>query len=478
MTATSQNDLPRTPHSPEAERAVLGGIVIHGNDGPWLDAGDYCLLFHQSLCQAVRRLKREGKPTDLVTVGTVLTPEELDTCGGIAYVAALLDGFPKLVNYEHYAKIIRDKAAHRRAIAISEGRSKALLSANGNAAELVNQFIADLAATLPKDGASSFRELFDSYEEFLTALPLTFAICDFLQNDGITMIGGLPGHGKTLLSMAKALLTGKPLWNHFPVEEKAVRVVYLIPECARGPFAHRLKLFGLLGFTAPDDERLLVRTLSKGPAPHLDDPRILAAAKGSHVFLDTAIRFADAKDENSSAENQLLAKDLFALLAAGARSVTGAHHSPKAFGKDSVMTLENVLRGTGDLGAILATCFGVKQIDKDSNIVHVENVKPRDFTPPLPFQLIGRPNLDEKGDLVMLKKPGECGSLAEEQPENPANENKHREKTDRVAIVASWLKDDRDMTNSRIVSRFKEIGIDVDGSTASRYRKNARGHAQ
>lgn len=472
-------DIPRLPHNPEAERAFLGGIIL-GADGPWLDASDFFLPYHQSIQRALTRLKGEGKPIDVVTINDLLTPSELEGCGGIAYIAGLLDGLPKVANWGYYAEIIRRKAEQRSAITITDRYRNVLLTANGNAGELIDKCIADLTASRLKDsagGSTSFSELFDSYDELLNAPKLTFAIRDFLQNDGITLIGGPAGHGKTLvmLSMVKALLTGNALWNHFQVEERAVRVVYLIPECARGPFAHRLKLFKLLGFAAPDDGRLLVRTLSKGPAPHLDDPRILFAVKGAHVFLDTAIRFTGAHDENSAAENQLLAKDLFALLASGARSVTGAHHSPKAFAKDNTMTLENVLRGSGDIGAILATCFGLKQIDKDQNIIHIENVKPRDFTPPLPFQLIGRPSLDDTGDLAMLKKPGECGQLEEEQPS--ANESKHREKNDRIAFVASWLKGDPDMPAIRIAEKFKEIGIDVDRSTASRYRAAARGRA-
>jgi len=48
---------------------------------------------------------------------------------------------------------------------------------------------------------------------------------------------------------------------------------------------------------------------------------------------------------------------LFGLQRAGARIITGAHHSPNSFGKDTFMTLENVLRGSGDIGAMLVTCL-------------------------------------------------------------------------------------------------------------------------
>src|SRR5262249_18519902 len=106
------------------------------------------------------------------------------------------------------------------------------------------------------------RALFEKYQDLLHAPPLTFAIQDFWQNDGINVIGGLSGHGKTLvlLSITKAILTGKPLWGHFPVNWDSAeprKVLYLIPECARTPFVHRLKVFGLLPFCEHD--LLLVR---------------------------------------------------------------------------------------------------------------------------------------------------------------------------------------------------------------------------
>jgi hypothetical protein len=106
----------------------------------------------------------------------------------------------------------------------------------------------------PKADPDNWRPLFHSYDEMENAPPLTFAINGWLQTDGITMYGGLPGHGKTLLglSTARALLTGEPLfgYDYFKVE-RAKRVLYLCPEVGRGPLAHRIKLFGLLPFINP-----------------------------------------------------------------------------------------------------------------------------------------------------------------------------------------------------------------------------------
>jgi hypothetical protein len=42
-------------------------------------------------------------------------------------------------------------------------------------------------------------------------------------------------------------------------------------------------------------------------------------------------------------------------------------------------------------------------------------VKARDFCPSPPFQLIGRPWINETGDFKIHKRPNDCGSLADEQ---------------------------------------------------------------
>jgi hypothetical protein len=323
----------------------------------------------------------------------------------------------------------------------------------------------------------SWRSMFDSFEEFESAAPLSFAINGLLQNHGATMVGGLSGHGKTLilLSIAKALLCGRGnrLWDMFDVEEDAARVVYLIPECAREPFKHRLRRFGIYPFLAPDNERLIVRSLSKGPAPSLSDTRILHAVKDAHVILDTAVRFAEG-DENAAGDNRQLANDIFALLGAGARSVLAAHHSPKPFAKETVMRLENVLRGSGDIGAMLTTAWGIKQIDPERNIIHIENIKPRDFQPCGPFQIIGRPYIDDYGDFRLYKPPGECGSLADEQqPERDrggAPVQAREAKAANIELLRSWLREDPHQTSEQLVHRFKNAGISVQPSTVRKYR--------
>lgn len=275
----------------------------------------------------------------------------------------------------------------------------------------IGKAIEDYKEGLPPDvNPHDWRPLFHTWEETLNAPPITFAIEGFLQEAGITMLGGLSGHGKTFvaLSMVKALLTGAKLFNHFPVPRPSDRIIYLIPESALSPFAARLKLFRLTDFVR--DGKLFYRTLSVEEKISITDPRILEAAGAADVFLDTAVRFMEG-DENNTAEQKIFAKNLFALLRAGARTVTGLHHAPKYFEKSDYVSLENVLRGSGDIGAMLATCWAIVQTNKETNELFIENTKPRDFKPCEPFLVQGRPFIDETGDFKMMSPPGLAGTL-------------------------------------------------------------------
>jgi AAA domain/Homeodomain-like domain len=272
--------------------------------------------------------------------------------------------------------------------------------------------------------------LFDTREEFdALGADLAWVVEGIAHEEEITVVGGLPKDFKTwfLLSVVKSLLTGEALFGYFKVARLAERVLYFIPEASRRSFLHRLRIMKLDQFIG---STLFVRTLSKGPAPTLDDPAVMESAKGADVFLDTVSRFATG-DENAAQDVKNFSAQLFGMLETGARSVWAAHHSPKAFGEASKMTLENMLRGSGDIGAMLSNAYGLRKLDEDTGLVHVECLAGRDL-PELvkPFQLRARPHLNDYGSLWMSKKPGEAGSLGDYvgkkngRPDDPRKEEK------------------------------------------------------
>jgi hypothetical protein len=186
-------------------------------------------------------------------------------------------------------------------------------------------------------------------------------IIDGVLQEGTCFIGANPGHGKTLvaLAFAKAICLGEPL---FGISEYTVNkprnVVYLIPECGDRAFRKRGEAFKL-----PQDDRFIARTISSGGPLALSDPALMEAVRQLTpvVILDTASRFFTSNDENSAAQNRMLVNDVIALRAAGAISVIILHHAKKSTTeKRETMTLENMLRGTSDFGAMCDQAYGLR----------------------------------------------------------------------------------------------------------------------
>jgi replicative DNA helicase len=56
-------------------------------------------------------LIERSRAIDLITIQEELVrASQLESAGGISYLASLLDGMPHLVNIEHYIEIIREKS--------------------------------------------------------------------------------------------------------------------------------------------------------------------------------------------------------------------------------------------------------------------------------------------------------------------------------------------------------------------------------
>src|ERR1051326_8691883 len=102
------------PQSPDAERAVLGSILIN-NKAFYrvLGAIDTEYLFkdaHRSIVATMRALAEQSREIDLLTLKEELArhpqPEHV---GGSAYISSLVDGIPDVANAERYARIVTEK---------------------------------------------------------------------------------------------------------------------------------------------------------------------------------------------------------------------------------------------------------------------------------------------------------------------------------------------------------------------------------
>jgi replicative DNA helicase len=106
------------PHNLDAEKSVLGAILIH-NDAfnaaaEVIDAGDFFRDAHRRIFDRMVAMNERGNAIDFVTLKEELSRVgELEEIGGPAYIASLADGVPRSANVEYYAKIVKEKSTLR-----------------------------------------------------------------------------------------------------------------------------------------------------------------------------------------------------------------------------------------------------------------------------------------------------------------------------------------------------------------------------
>ena len=115
----------RLPHDPEAERAVLGAVLL--DPGAMLHiieklkVDHFYLESHRIVYQACLDLHEKGDAADLVTVRNHLTEQgRLEQVGGVSYLSSLVDALPDVANVVHYAEIVHDKAIKRQLMAAAQ----------------------------------------------------------------------------------------------------------------------------------------------------------------------------------------------------------------------------------------------------------------------------------------------------------------------------------------------------------------------
>lgn len=106
------------PHNLDAERSVLGAILIDNATfnvvAAVLQPEAFFRDAHRRIFERMADLSERSQPIDFITLKEELARAgELDEVGGPAYLAALTDGVPRSTNAEYYAQIVKEKATLR-----------------------------------------------------------------------------------------------------------------------------------------------------------------------------------------------------------------------------------------------------------------------------------------------------------------------------------------------------------------------------
>jgi replicative DNA helicase len=211
------------PHNLEAERSVLGAILIH-NDAfnlaaQVIDARDFYRDAHRRIFNRMVELNERAQAIDFVTLKEELARNaELDEVGGPAYVASLGDGVPRATNVEYYARIVKEKATLRNLIFAANR-----ILTNAYEAEQESDLILDEAESaifavaedrlkagfmpmseLVKDSYPKIEQLFEQ-KRLITGVPSGFVDLDEMtrgfQPGDLVIVAARPSMGKTSLAL-------------------------------------------------------------------------------------------------------------------------------------------------------------------------------------------------------------------------------------------------------------------------------------
>jgi replicative DNA helicase len=130
------------PQSPDAERAVLGSIILNNNAlyrviGT-IDTDDFFRDSHRTLFATMRALAEQSREIDLLTLKEELAKHALlESVGGSAFISSLVDGIPDIANVERYAAIVKEKSTLRRLIVMGNTVMRAAFDAPSEPAEVL-----------------------------------------------------------------------------------------------------------------------------------------------------------------------------------------------------------------------------------------------------------------------------------------------------------------------------------------------------
>ncbi len=220
------------PHALEAERSVLGAILLHNDSyevvNGIIGGSDFFRDAHRRIYNVLDSLLEwKGGSADLILVKAELDRRgELDEVGGPAYISALIDGVPRHTNVRHYAEVVKEKARLRGLIfAANKMLSSAYAAEDPSSAILSAADVALVALQTESGGNGLIRIRADSsalmndmewrhsHRGQVTGIPTGFESVD------VTTLGWQPGHliilaarpsiGKSTLMMNCAVAAAK-----------------------------------------------------------------------------------------------------------------------------------------------------------------------------------------------------------------------------------------------------------------------------
>ncbi|MGB0679061.1 MAG: replicative DNA helicase [Polyangiales bacterium] len=215
------------PSAMEAEKSVLGGILLH-NDAmnvvlEVLTTDDFYSEAHGKIFDAMISLTKRGQPVDLITLREELaSSRELSGIGGDEYLLGLTDTLPTVDNIEAHANLVREKALVRSLIAACHEVTARGYGDYGAVEEFLDsaeRAIFDIAKSRLRHPYEhikdvvlrTFRDINEAAQrqQTITGLPSGFDRLDRrtagMHPGDLIIVAGRPGMGKTAFALNIAL---------------------------------------------------------------------------------------------------------------------------------------------------------------------------------------------------------------------------------------------------------------------------------
>ncbi len=256
------------PHNLEAERALLGSILLDNsaiNSAlELLSKEDFFSESHRLTFEKMTALSEKNRTIDLVTLSEELAKDGLlEKAGGAAYISALTDGIPigTTAAMAEYCRIVKEKSTIRRIINASHNVLSRCLEGNDDPETLIDlaqSQIFEIAEARVQSGFANVREivkssfgkidvLFDRGQRVTgieTGLKDLDDITSGLQAGELIVVAARPSLGKTALALnigAHAAIENHKAVGMFSLEmSKESLVIRLLCSEARID-SHRLR---------------------------------------------------------------------------------------------------------------------------------------------------------------------------------------------------------------------------------------------